>query len=150
MARAGRVDTILIAEDDDDDFLLTVEAIEEAAVPCRLQRVKDGEELIAYLRHSDKYRDPSTSPAPALVILDLNMPRKDGREALREIKEDVELRRIPVVILTTSNFEEDVARSYSLGANSFMKKPSDFQGLVESMRILGSYWLQSVELPPAP
>jgi CheY-like chemotaxis protein len=109
--------------------------------------VNDGEELMDYLRHRGKHAPPAVSPRPGLVLLDLNMPRKDGREALREIKSDPELRSIPVVILTTSKGEEDIERGYNLGANSFITKPVTFDGLVESLRVATEYWFQVVQLP---
>lgn len=139
---------ILLAEDDEDDFLLTRSALEEAHVLNDLRRVADGEELLAYLRHQPPFEGDGLSPRPSLILLDLNMPRKDGREALREIKGDPELRQIPIVVLTTSRSEEDVLRSYDLGVNSFVKKPVSFEGLVEALRVLGRYWFEIVELAP--
>ncbi len=112
-----------------------------------VSRVKDGEELMDYLRHHGEYTAEGSSPGPSLILLDLNMPRKDGREALREIKADAMLRHIPVVVLTTSRAEEDVVRSYQCGVNSFITKPVTFQGLVEAMKALGRYWFEVVELP---
>ena len=110
---------------------------------------EDGEELLDYLYHrGSKYTAPGSSPTPGLILLDLNMPRKDGREALREIKSDPDLRRIPVVVLTTSKAEEDIYRTYDLGANSFITKPVSFEGLVAVMRDIGRYWIEIVELPP--
>ena len=109
--------------------------------------MEDGEELLDYLRRRGKYADPKESPRPGLVLLDLNMPRKDGREALREIKSDPKLRDIPVVVLTTSKAEEDIARSYNLGVNSYITKPVKFSALVEVMKALGKYWFEIVELP---
>ena len=137
---------ILCAEDDDDDFMLTREALQEAHLLNRLERVEDGVELLEYLRHSG--RDSKKYPQPALILLDLNMPRKDGREALREIKADNALRQYPVVVLTTSKAEEDVIRSYDLGVNSFIIKPVTFGGLVEAVKVLSRYWFELVELPP--
>src|SRR5207302_1889890 len=107
----------------------------------------DGEDLMSYLHHQGQFSNAGESPAPSLILLDLNMPRKDGREALREIKSDAALRHIPVVVLTTSRAEEDVVRSYQLGVNSFITKPLTFQGLVEAMKALGRYWFEVVELP---
>jgi CheY-like chemotaxis protein len=112
-----------------------------------LRCVEDGEELMDYLRRQGRYADPEQSPRPGLVLLDLNMPRKDGREALREIKSDPELRRIPIVVMTTSKAEEDIFRSYDLGANSYISKPVTFEALVELMKVLGRYWIEFVELP---
>jgi CheY-like chemotaxis protein len=110
-----------------------------------MYRVKDGEELMDFLRHRGGFAEERLSPQPSLILLDLNMPRKDGREALREIKSDPVLRRLPVVVLTTSRAEEDVVRSYELGVNSFITKPVTFQGLLEAVRILGRYWFEIVE-----
>jgi two-component system, response regulator len=143
----SRPATILIAEDDDDDFLLTKDALREAHCLNPLQRVSDGEELLDYLRRRGRFHDRNAYPRPALILLDLNMPRKDGREALREIKSDEALRRVPVVVLTTSKAEEDILRSYDLGVNSFIIKPVTFQGLVEAVGVLGRYWFELVELP---
>ncbi len=139
--------TILIAEDDDDDFTLTEEALREAHFLNPLQRVVDGEQLLAYLRRQGVYRDARVYPKPALILLDLNMPRKDGREALREIKASESLRHFPVVVLTTSRAEEDIVRSYDLGVNSFIIKPVTFPGLVEAVQVLGRYWFELVKLP---
>jgi CheY-like chemotaxis protein len=140
--------TILIAEDDDDDFLLAEQALKEARLLNPLKRVLDGQELMDYLHHCGAYRDRAIFPSPALILLDLNMPRKDGREALREIKASEELRRLPVVVLTTSKAEEDIIRSYDLGVNSFIIKPVSFGGLVEAVKVIGRYWFALVTLPP--
>ena len=142
----GRV-TILMADDDAEDRLLTVEAMQEARVLNEFRFVSDGEELMDYLHRRGKYTGREESPRPQLILLDLNMPRKDGREALWEIKSDPELRRIPVVVLTTSTVDEDVLRSYDVGASAFMVKPVTFERLVEAMRALGRYWVEFVELP---
>ena len=139
--------TILIAEDDDDDYLLTEQGLKEARFVNPLQRVRDGQELVNYLQRRPPYNDRAAYPRPALVLLDLNMPRKDGREALREIKSDPRLRHIPIVVLTTSKAEEDIVRSYELGVNSFITKPVTFQGLVEAVKVLGRYWFELVTLP---
>ncbi len=135
---------ILMADDDADDRILTREAMEESRVLNDLRFVEDGEELMDYLKRRGKYTD---APRPGLILLDLNMPRKDGREALKEIKADPELRRIPVVVMTTSKAEEDIYRSYDLGASSFITKPVTFDRLVELMKALGRYWVEFVELP---
>jgi CheY-like chemotaxis protein len=139
--------TILLAEDDADDRMLVAEAVAEGRLVNDFRFVEDGEELMDYLHHRGKYADESQAPRPGLILLDLNMPRKDGREALREIKADPSLRQIPVVVLTTSKAEEDVFRSYDLGANSFVTKPVTFKSLVDLMKNLGRYWLEIVELP---
>ena len=139
--------TILMADDDEDDRLMTKEAFDEAKLANELRFVEDGEELLDYLTHRNKYADPSTSPRPGLILLDLNMPRKDGREALREIKADPDLRQIPIVVLTTSKAEEDIYRSYDLGVNSFITKPVSFEGMVFVITTLAQYWFQIVRLP---
>ncbi|MBI2950414.1 MAG: response regulator [Verrucomicrobia bacterium] len=145
---AARPITILLADDDPDDRLLTKQALEENRLANDLRFVENGEELLDYLYRLGKYRDPASSPRPGLILLDLNMPKKDGREALEEIKSNPDLRQIPIVILTTSKTEEDIYRSYNLGVNSYIAKPVTFQGLVEVMRTLGKYWFEIVELPP--
>ncbi len=147
MAKYGRPITILMADDDADDRLLTQEALEESRLANDLRFVEDGEELMDYLCRRDKYVNPDLSPRPGLILLDLNMPRKDGREALEEIKADPDLRQIPVVVLTTSSVEEDIFRTYDLGASSFITKPVTFEGLIEVINTLGIYWLEVVELP---
>lgn len=124
-----------------------MEALKQARLLNQLFRVRDGEELMDYLRRRGAYQAPEKAPPPALILLDLNMPRKDGREALREIKADPELRHYPVVVLTTSTAEQDIVRSYQYGVNSFITKPVTFPGLVEAVRVLGSYWFEIVELP---
>lgn len=147
MKTQGKGIVILLAEDDADDRLLVREALAEGRVLNELRCVEDGEELLDYLRRQGRYADPETSPRPGLVLLDLNMPRKDGREALREIKADPDLRRIPVVVMTTSKAEEDIFRSYDLGASSYITKPVTFERLVELMKVMGRYWFELVELP---
>lgn len=136
--------TILLADDDPDDRLLVREAFEESHLLNVLETVEDGEELMNYLHQKGKY---AGKPLPNLILLDLNMPRKNGMEALEEIKADTHLRRIPVVILTTSKAEEDIIRTYDLGVNSFIVKPVTFESLVELVKELGRYWFQIVELP---
>jgi CheY-like chemotaxis protein len=148
MRDPGQPITILLADDDEEDRMLTAGALEESRVVNDLRFVEDGDELLDYLYQRGKYSDPSSSPPPGLILLDLNMPRKDGREALREIKADPDLRRIPIVVLTTSKAEEDIYRTYDLGANSFVTKPVSFDGLVNVMRDIGRYWIEIVELPP--
>jgi CheY-like chemotaxis protein len=141
--------TILIAEDDPDDRLLTRRALETSRVVNDLRFVDDGEELMEYLLRTGRYADPAVAPRPGIILLDLNMPRKDGREALREIKGNPDLHAIPVVVMTTSKAEEDVLKSYDVGANSYVVKPVTFDRLVELMQTLGTYWVEFVELPPA-
>jgi CheY-like chemotaxis protein len=138
---------ILLADDDEDDRLLTADALRAAKVVNAMRTVNDGEELMDYLYHRGKYAPPGSSPRPGLVLLDLNMPKKDGREALREMKADPALRSIPVVILTTSRTENEIQRIYDLGANSFVVKPVTFEGFVHAMQVATEYWLQIVELP---
>lgn len=138
-----------MADDDPDDRELTREALAASRLRNPLYFVSDGEELIEYLRRSGRYQKPNAAPRPGLILLDLNMPRMDGREALQLIKSDPELRTIPTVILTTSSAEEDVYRSYALGANSFITKPVTFDGLVGVVRALGAYWFEIVDLPIA-
>lgn len=140
--------TLLLAEDDPDDRVLIRDALREAKLANDLHTVEDGEELLDYLRRRGRYAG-LPAPRPGLILLDLNMPRKDGREALQEIKADPDLRQIPVVVLTTSKAEEDVARSYDLGANSFITKPVTFQSLIDVMCTLEKYWFEIVELPSA-
>jgi CheY-like chemotaxis protein len=138
---------ILMADDDEEDRMLTADALRESKLANDLTTVNDGEELMDYLHHRGKHAPPAAAPRPGLVLLDLNMPRKDGREVLREMKADPLLRSIPVVVLTTSKAEEDVERIYDLGANSFIVKPVTFDALVHAMRVATEYWFQVVQLP---
>jgi CheY-like chemotaxis protein len=147
MAHSKQSIIILMADDDDDDRMMAREALSEARCINDFRTVTNGEELLDYLNHRGKFSDPASSPIPGLIILDLNMPKKDGREALREIKADPKLRRIPIVVLTTSKAEEDVLRTYNLGVNSFIIKPVTFEQLVETMKSLAIYWFQIVALP---
>ena len=140
--------TILMADDDPDDCLLAREALAESRLANDLHFVSDGEELMDYMYQRGKYAEPNSSPRPGFILLDLNMPRKDGREALKEIKADPNLRHIPIIVLTTSKANEDIYRSYAQGANSFITKPVTFASLVEVMRSLEKYWFEIVELPP--
>ncbi len=137
-----------MAEDDEDDYLLAAKALYEARLLNEVHRVKDGEELMDYLLSHGTYQDRQVYPLPLLILLDLNLPKKDGREALKEIKAHPELSKIPVVVLTTSKSEEDVAKTYDLGVSSFIRKPVTFQGLVDIMKTLKHYWLDIVTLPP--
>jgi CheY-like chemotaxis protein len=136
-----------MADDDEDDCMLAREALVESRLANDLHFVRDGEELMDYLYRRGRYVEPDSSPRPGLILLDLNMPRKDGREALQEIKANAQLRHIPIVVLTTSKAEEDIYRSYDLGANSFITKPVTFAALVEVMKTIGKYWFEIVELP---
>lgn len=148
MPSNGTPITILMADDDEEDCALTKEAMTDARLANEMRFVNDGEELMDYLRHQGKYGNGADAPRPGVILLDLNMPKKDGREALAEIKSDPELRRIPVCVLTTSAAEEDIFRSYDLGVNSFMTKPVTFAGLVEVLQTWSRYWFEVVELPP--
>jgi CheY-like chemotaxis protein len=139
--------TILMADDDPDDRLLTADALKEARLINDIRFVENGEELLEYLRKEGKYAT-SEAPRPGLILLDLNMPRKDGRTVLKELKQDPELRSIPVVVLTTSKDDEDVYRSYDLGVNSYIVKPVTFEALVDILQTLEKYWFEIVELPP--
>ncbi len=139
--------TILIADDDADDRMMAREALEECRLANEVHFVEDGVELLAYLRRQGRYADPKSSPRPGLILLDLNMPKMDGREALREIKSDPVLRRTPIVVMTTSKAEEDIYRTYDLGVSSYVTKPVSFDGLVEVMKAIGRYWIDIVELP---
>ena len=143
--------TILICDDDEDDRMLTQQALEDAHISNALRFVEDGEQLLDYLYQRGAFAgETGAAPRPGLILLDLNMPTMDGREALRLIKQDATLLDIPVVVLTTSSLDEDIIKSYKLGVNSFITKPVTFSGLVEAMNVLGRYWLEIVELPPVP
>ncbi len=147
MTRKPRPITILMADDDADDRMMAKEAFEESRIVNDLRFVEDGVELLDYLKRRGGYADPAGSPRPGLILLDLNMPKKDGREALQEIKADPALKAIRVVILTTSKAEQDILRTYDLSAASYITKPVTFEGLVEVIKTLGKYWLEIVELP---
>ena len=147
MSQSEEIVEILMADDDPDDRLLAERALHEYRLKNGIRFVEDGEELMDYLYHRGKYAAPGSSPVPGLILLDLNMPRKDGREALAEIKRDPVLHSIPVVILTTSKAEEDIVRAYDLGVNSHITKPVTFQGLAEIMKTLSIYWFEIVKLP---
>ncbi len=139
--------TILVADDDPDDRLMIKEALEEARLANGIEFVEDGVELMEYLQRRGSFADRPGPSKPDLLLLDLNMPRKDGREALQEIRADSNLKRIPVIVLTTSAAEEDIARTYDLGASSFITKPVSFDDLVRTMKTVTDYWLQIVTLP---
>jgi CheY-like chemotaxis protein len=138
---------ILVADDDAEDRMLVKDALDESRLANQVHFVEDGEELMDYLRNQGKYSDKTKYPSPGLILLDLNMPRKDGREAVKEIKSDPNLRIIPIVVLTTSKAEEDILKTYDLGVSSFITKPVTFSSMVEIMRTLGKYWFEIVELP---
>lgn len=139
--------TILLADDDLDDYLLTQEALQESRLVNDLRLVHDGEELLDDLFQRGPSAAPGAAPRPGVILLDLNMPRMDGRAALEKIKADPLARRIPIVVLTTSQAEEDIYRSDDLGAHSFISKPVTFTALVEVMRSLGQYGFEIVQLP---
>jgi CheY-like chemotaxis protein len=143
----GKSMTIVVAEDDPDDRLLIEDAFEESSTPGELHFVQDGEELLQYLRREADWSSLDGQPLPALVLLDLNMPKLDGREALKKIKNDENLCVIPIVVLTTSKAEEDVQSSYQSGVNSYLSKPRTFEGLVEIVKTLNQYWMSTVRLP---
>jgi CheY-like chemotaxis protein len=149
MKEAPKPNVIIMAEDDADDRLLVKDALSECDWEADLRFVENGEELLDYLLRRGKYAAPGASPRPGLILLDLNMPRKDGREVLKEIKANSDLKRIPVVVLTTSRADTDIECIYELGANSFISKPVQFDGLVNLMKLLGQYWFTTVELPAA-
>ena len=138
---------ILLAEDDADDRMLVTRVLEKELMVRDVRAVWNGEELMDYLKQRGKYAEPDASPRPALILLDLNMPRKDGREALQEIKSDPELRRIPVVVLTTSNSDMDVQQSYDAGVNAYITKPARFADMVDAFRVLHKFWFNVVRLP---
>ena len=147
MGSTSQTMTILMADDDFEDRLLTRHAVDEIGLRVDLRFVGDGEELMEYLSQVGQYADPASSPRPDLILLDLYMPKKDGREALEEIKSDRDLRRIPVVVFSASSVDEDVSNSYDLGANSVLAKPASFEALVRTMRNLSSYWFEMARLP---
>lgn len=147
MSNENKPIVILLVDDDEEDRMLACDALAESRLSNEIYCATDGEDLMDYLNHRGKYTIPASAPRPGLILLDLNMPKKDGREALREIKADPGLRHIPVVVLTTSKAEEDIYRSYDSGASSFISKPVTFDGLVELMKGLGRYWFEIVDLP---
>ncbi|HUT08878.1 MAG TPA: response regulator [Thermoguttaceae bacterium] len=148
MARSSKSYTILMADDDADDCLLVRDALKETRHDYHLRFVRDGEELSDYLFRRGRYADGKDAPRPDLILLDLKMPKKDGREVLKELKSHPRFRRIPIVALTTSTAEDDVGYSYDMGVNSYLTKPVTFRALVDMMDTLGKYWFELVELPP--
>jgi CheY-like chemotaxis protein len=135
---------VLLVEDDDGDVLMTREAFEHHKIRNKLHVVRDGEEALQFLRREGEYAD---APRPGLILLDLNLPRRDGREVLAELKADAELRVIPVVVLTTSEAEEDIVRSYSLHANAYVSKPVDFDRFIDVIRQIDDFFVTVVKLP---
>lgn len=148
MAKSSRSHVILMADDDVEDCLLVRDALEEACQPHQLRFVRDGEELSDYLHHRGEYANGRDAPRPDLILLDLKMPKKDGREVLQEIKSDPYFKRIPVVALTTSTAVDDVDFSYEVGVNSYITKPATFRELIDLMGTLSKYWFELAELPP--
>ena len=150
MARVGVTEStvLLMADDDPADCLLTEKALRRADITCPLYVVHDGAELLDYLKHEGDYTDPAAAPRPSLILLDLNMPKVNGTEVLERLREEPELSRIPVVILTTSDEERDIATSYALGANAYMVKPSAFDDMVSVAEVVKAHWLETVRLPP--
>lgn len=139
---------ILLVEDDPEDSYLIGEAFDESRVPHQLVTVTDGDELLDFLKHRNKFANQEGWTLPDIIVLDLNMPRKDGRESLQEIKADPALKRIPVVVFTNSRDEEDIIRCYDLGIAGYITKPVSFMGLLSAIQSFCSYWLQAVTLPP--
>ena len=148
MTRSSLPIRILVAEDDADDRMMIKDAFEESRLGNPVDFVEDGMQLMSYLQREGDYIHLADAPYPGFILLDLNMPRKDGRTALREIKASPVLQRIPIVILTTSKAEEDIVRTYNLGVNSFICKPVTFDSLVEIVKTVGRYWIEIVALPP--
>ena len=146
IAEQGRPIEILLVEDSAADVGLTVEAFKDAKIQNRMSVVEDGVEAMAFLRREGSH---ARAPRPDLILLDLNLPRKDGRQVLKEIKDEPTLRNIPVVVLTTSKGEEDVLRAYDLHANCYVKKPVDFNRFMEVVKSIESFWLTVVTLPVA-
>ncbi|MEZ5933999.1 MAG: response regulator [Alphaproteobacteria bacterium] len=140
--------SILVADDDPDDRMMIQEAFTENRIANRIVFVEDGEELMSFLRREGAYSQFADEPYPGIILLDLNMPKKDGREALKELKADPDLCRIPIIVLTTSQAEEDIVRTYGDGVSSFITKPVSFEGLVDAVRVICQYWIQIVALPP--
>ena len=148
-AHATKPIHILIADDDEEDRMLIRQAMLKNQVANPMHFVENGEEVLDYLHNRNQFSNNKDCPKPGLILLDLNMPKMDGREAIIEIKKEPALRSIPIVVLTTSGAEEDILRSYNLGVSSFITKPITFQGFIEVMKTLNQYWLEIVELPSA-
>jgi len=148
MKRDGMPITILVADDDADDRMLIEDAFDESCLQNPLHFVEDGEQLLQYLRREGPYEKHAGEAYPGVILLDLNMPKMCGRTALSKIKEDPELCRIPIIILTTSKAEEDILRTYGLGVSSFITKPVTFDRLVDVVKTIGAYWIEIVALPP--
>ena len=149
MQKIARTRTMLLVDDDADDCLLVQEALRETGYACDMRVVRDGVQLMDYLRRRGEFADEGKAPRPDLILLDLKMPKKDGREALKEVKADSRLRTIPIVVLTTSMARDDVSYCYKMGVNAYMTKPPTFRGLVELIGVSVKYWFDLVELPAA-
>jgi CheY-like chemotaxis protein len=147
MATHQGIKVVLVAEDDEDDLLVIRDAFAASGIPLEIRSVPDGEELMEYLFRCSKYEDSFLFPEPSLILMDLNMPRKDGREVLAEIKAHPLLRQIPVVVLTTSREDLDIQHCYQMGANSYVSKPNSFDAFADLVKTIGKYWLETVELP---
>jgi CheY-like chemotaxis protein len=148
MAKSARACTILMADDDAEDCALVRDALRETRFQHDLRFVRNGEELFDYLCRRGEYADGRRSPRPDLILLDLKMPKMDGREVLRAIKGDRRFRQIPVVALTTSMAQDDIGFCYEMGVNSYVTKPVTFRALVDIMGVISRYWFEVVELPP--
>lgn len=148
MAESHRIIRILLVEDNPDDIDITRRALNEAKVINKLWPVRDGQEALDFLQHKGQYQDPSISPKPGLILLDINLPKINGIDVLRIIKEDADLKRIPVVMLTVSKRDEDIVKSYNLGCNSFIQKPVNFENFVEVVKQIGLYWGLLNIVPP--
>ena len=144
--KTNKLIEILLADDDEEDRMLIIDALKESRLMNKVQSVEDGQELLDYLKGKEKFSDREKYPIPGIILLDLNMPKKDGREALKEIKADKTLRTIPIIVLTTSKAEEDILRTYNLGVNSFITKPVSFTGMLDVMKTLNKDWFEIVEL----
>jgi len=142
--------SILMADDDEDDRFIVEKAIKASIIRNPINFVVDGQDLMDYLRHEGQYQHLTDDDLPGIILLDLNMPRKDGREALVEIHADPKLKKIPVVVLTTSKAEEDILKTYEIGASSFISKPVTFISLLKTIEAIGHYWLDIVQLPHKP
>lgn len=144
---APRPQTILVVEDSDDDFIATTRAFKKAGLANPVRRCTNGDQALDYLFRRGEFADPASAPSPGIVLLDLNLPGTDGREVLRIIKQDAELHKIPIIVLTTSGAPQDIQRCYDYGANSYVKKPVDLQGFVDAMTRLKEYWFEVAILP---
>ena len=150
MNRVGNAPLILMAEDDPEDVMFAQDALAEAKMPNPFVVVEDGQELMDYLKRTGSFAPPFEASRPGIILMDLNMPRKDGKEALTEIRSDPTLKDIPVIVLTTSKADSEILNTYSLGANSYIVKPVSFEGLVGVMRSIDNYWFEFVKLPVHP